>query len=292
MHKALTPLLLAAALVLALPRLPSLRPSDEDRARELVERTIASQHRDDEELYRYERVERRISYEDSSPSAETYRLVPTGTGRLSLLLARGGRHVSTAEYRNGLREWERVLIHAVDPSDPREIRSRAQQRQKDQDRAELIDAIGSAFHFTWLDEETEGGRTLARIALDPNPAFQPTSRKTEIFKHVRATVWIDVREAQLVRGQATIISDVSVGAGIVSKIYKGGWFRIEQAEVSPGVWFPTRIEYSIRGRMLFFSMDEHKLTETSHYRYVGTPLQALEEVRRELAGRENSSFLR
>jgi hypothetical protein len=259
-------------------------PPQHGRARALVERTIANQHRNDAAIYDYERVEHRLAYDGQSISSdETYRLVPTGTGRLSLLVARGDQPVDLAFYRKQLRNWREVLTHAINPDDPRQVRSKNQQRKKDKERAGLINAIGHAFRFTWLDEEVEGGRTLARIALDPDPGYHPTSRKTEVLRHVRATVWIDVRSAQLVRGEATIISDISAGGGIVSKIYRGGWFRIEQAEVEPGIWFPTRMEFSIRGRMFFFGFQEHKLTVTSRYHYVGTPRQALLLVRRELA---------
>jgi hypothetical protein len=275
-------LFLLAALVPVRAR--AAPPPQHDRARALVQRTIANQHRNDAAIYDYERVEHRVEYDGQSISSdETYRLVPTGTGRLSLLVARGDQPVDLAFYRKQLRDWQEVLTHAIDPEDSRQLHSKAQQQQKDKERADLINAIGSAFRFTWLDEEVEGGRTLARIALDPDPGYHPTSRKTEILRHVRATVWIDERSAQLVRGEADIISDISAGGGIISKIYRGGWFRIEQAEVEPGIWFPTRMEFSIRGRMFFFGFNEHKLTATSRYHYVGAPRQALQTVRRELA---------
>lgn len=270
--------------VLLLVGLASAQGPAPTQARALVERTIANQHRDDAALYDYERVERRVSYRDSTISSdETYRLVPTGTGRLSLLLKRGGQPVSLATYRKELRGWEDNLHHALNPEDPGEQRAEARRKRLDAERAKLIDAIGQAFRFTWLGEEVVNGRTLAHIALDPNPSFQSDSRKEELLRHVRATVWIDEQAGQLVRGKAEIISNVLVGGGLISKIYAGGWFEVEQAEAAPGIWLPTRTEFSIRGRMLLFPFSEHKLTETSRYRYVGTPQQALETVRKDLA---------
>lgn len=276
-------------LIIALLLLAILAPARgpataQNRARRLVERTIANQHRDDAALYDYERVERRVSYENHAISSDkTYRLVPTGTGRLSLLIKRGDREVSLAFYQKQLRDWESVLRHALNPNDPRERHSEEVRRRSDRKRTELINAIGQAYHFTWLGEEVVNGRTLVHITLDPNPSFHPTSRETEMLKHARASVWIDKEAAQLVRGRAEITSDISAGAGLISKIYAGGWFEIEQREVAPGIWLPARTEFSIRGRMLLFSFTEHKLTETSRYRYVGTPRQALELARKDLA---------
>ncbi len=208
--------------------------------------------------------------------------MPTGTGRLSLLVERGDQPVSLAFYQKELRDWRAVLLHAIDPNDPREQHSKQLQERRDRKRAELIDAIGRAFRFTWLGEEVVNGRSLAHIALDPDPSFQPTTRETEMLRHVRATAWIDVEAAQLVRGRAEITSDIPAGGGVVGKIYSGGWFEIEQAQVAPGIWLPARIEYSIRGRMFLFSFTEHKLEASSRYRYVGPPRQALEVARRDI----------
>ena len=251
--------------------------------RQLVERTIANQHRDDAALYEYERIEHRITYQNGAVSNDrTYRVVPTGTGRLSLLVKNGGAAVSPDAYRKELRWWRDVLRHAVNPNDPREQYSEQVRRERDSRRAKLIDAIGRAFRFTWMGDEVVGGRTLAHIALDPNPDFQPDSRETEVLRHVRAEVWIDVRAEQLVRGRAEITSAISVAGGIVSRIYPGGWFEIEQREVAAGVWLPELTEYQYRQRMFLFSSKVHRLIKTSGYRYVGTPQQALETVEREL----------
>ncbi|MDE3137149.1 MAG: hypothetical protein KGL59_11290 [Acidobacteriota bacterium] len=273
------------AILFVLGSLPAAAPpASQDRARTLVERVIANQHRNDRALYDYERVERRVSYRDNSvASDETYRLVPTGTGRLSLLVKRGDRPVSLDYYQKELRDWREVLRHAVDPNDPRELHSKQVQERSDRKRAELIDAIGRAFHFTWLGEEEVNGRKLAHIALDPDPSFQPTTRETEMLRHVRANAWIDVEAGQLVRGRADIMSDISAGGGLAGKIYSGGWFKIEQTEAAPGVWLPARTEYSIRGRMFLFSFTEHKLQASSRYRYIGAARQALEVARRDIA---------
>jgi hypothetical protein len=270
-------LFVAGALLPAAPRV------SENRARTLVERVVANQHRNDRALYDYERVERRISYQDHEVDTdETYRVVPTGTGRLSLLVKRGDQPVSLGTYQKELRDWQEVLRHAIDPNDPREQRSKQQQERRERKRAELIGAMQHAFRFTWLGEEVVNGRKLAHIALDPDPSFQPTTRETEMLRHVRGNAWIDVDAAQLVRGRADITSDISAGGGVIGKIYSGGWFEIEQGQVAPGIWLPARIEYSIRGRMFLFSFTEHKVEVSSRYRYIGTPRQALDVVRRDL----------
>lgn len=279
------------AAVLAFAGLLPCAAATQVRARELVERTIANQHRDDDALVQYERVERRIQYDDNKSvvSDKTYRLVPTGTGRLSLLIKRGDQPVDLNFYRKQLRAWQDILTHAVDPNDPRQRRSESVRREQGRRRADLIDAINRAFVITWDGEEEWNGRTLAKIQLNPNPAFQPTSRAGEMPRHVRATAWVDEQSAQLVRAKADIISEIPVLAGIAGKIESGGYFEIKQSEVSPGVWLPTRIEYSVRGRKFILPFAEHQVHLTTHYRLIGTPLQALREVHNELARGQNYS---
>ncbi|HVB34453.1 MAG TPA: hypothetical protein VNJ52_08805 [Patescibacteria group bacterium] len=279
MREVLAGIVLSAAMLA-----PQPGSAAQNRARELAERTIANQHRNDAAIYDYERVEERISYANhAAGSDETYRLVPTGTGRLGLLVKRGNQPVDLATYRNELRAWRDALHLALDPGDPAQQRAEAKRRERDRKRSEMIDAVGRAFRFKWLGEEVVDGRTLAKIELDPNPSFQPASRAEDMLRHVRATAWIDVRAAQLVRGRAEITSGITIAGGIVAKIYPGGWYQVEQAEFAPGVWFPVQTEYSIRGRLFLFSVSQHKLTRDWDYRYVGPPRRALELARKDLA---------
>jgi hypothetical protein len=265
----------------------------QNRARELAERVIANQHRDDAAIYKYERVEQRISYQDhSTVSDEIYRLVPTGTGRLSLLIERGNQPVDLATYQKELRNWVDALHVELDPRNPRERQLEAKRQERERKRAELIDAVSRAFHFKWLGEDVENGRTVAKIELDPNPSFQPRTRETEMLRHVRATVWIDERAAQLVRARAEITSSINVAGGILAKVYRGGWFEIQQAKVAPGIWFPERSEYWIHGRVVVVSETLHKLTKDWDYRWVGSPEQALELAQKNLASNALFHFQR
>jgi hypothetical protein len=87
----------------------------------------------------------------------------------------------------------------------------------------------------------------------------------------------------MVRGEAHIMRDISFGGGILGKVYRGGVFSMEQAEVAPGIWEPTRYQYDFGGRKFVFSFDEHEIVEASHYRRVGSPREALAVVQNELA---------
>jgi hypothetical protein len=260
-------------------------PSADD-ARALVERAIANQHHNDEASYDYERIERRyVRAGNRITEDNTYRVVPTGTGTLKIPLKEGSQPVDPAVYEKALRDWEQVLTVAMNPNDPREKLSEEKMRKHQTEKAEMVDAVRDAYRFTWLGREAYQGRATIKIGLEPNPSFQPHSRSAEILGHVRATVWIDENVGELLHGEAEIIRDIGVGLGVVAKIYRGGRFQMDQAEVAPGVWLPTRLQYDFEGRKLVFIFNEHETTEMSHYVRRGKPQEALAEVRNELAGK-------
>ncbi len=259
---------------------PPLTPAE---IHALIQRTIANQHRNDQDNYEYEHVERRLRLAGTRASDDhIYRVVPTGTGTLSLLVKEAGQAVALDAYLKQLRSWEQVLTIALDPNDPREQAAEERRRRRDRDRAELVDAVGEAFHFVWLGRENLNGRSVVKLRLDPNPAYQPRSSSTDLLTHVQAIIWIDEQAAQLVRAQAKIIRDITIGGGIIGKIYKGGWFEIAQAQVAPATWEPALVEYAVAARKFLFPSAIHARTEYRRYRRVGTPREALAAARSEL----------
>ena len=189
LHRAPTRLvvLACAALALALAvafgvSAGSQNPLSPEEIRALVDRTIANQHRNDEALAEYERMERRTVRKEASDSApsedKTFRVVPTGTGTIRLALEENGQPVSAELHRKQLTELEGALVRALDPKESRQKRAVDKFDKRTRERTEMIDAFREAFLFTWQGRETSGGRSLVRLQLEPNPQFTPRSRNT------------------------------------------------------------------------------------------------------------------
>lgn len=260
-----------------------------EEVRALADRAINGQHKDDAAIEGYERIEHHIvrtTAQDHVIEDKTYRVVPTGTGTLKLLIKDGGNPVSQPEYLRQLQAWAQILERTLNPDDPRVKADFDKMRKRQKDRAVLVDAARQAFHATWLGHDVLNGRSYAKLMLEPNPDFHPASRTTDILTHARATIWIDEASGQLARGDAEIIRDISFGGGILGKVYRGGRFQIEQSEVSPGVWLPTRYQYDFMGRKFLFGFEVHEYTEISHYRRLGSPREALAIVRQEIQNKQ------
>jgi len=248
---------------------------------------IANQHRNDTALEEYERVEHQVSRTggDNPRVLEdrTFRIVPTGSGTMKLLLKTDEKPVDPADYRKQLQAWADLLTLMLKTDDPRTKVAYAKWQKKQQDRADLVDSSRLAFSITWIGREERNGRWCDVLDLQPTANFHPRNIFQEAITHVLAKIWIDRDSNQMVRAEARLLRDVSFGGGILGKLYRGGVFSIEQAEVSPGLWLPSRYQYDFTARKFFFTFEEHQYIEASQYHRDGPPKQALAIAQNELA---------
>jgi hypothetical protein len=258
----------------------------QEELRALVERIVANQHRNDDALAEYERRERVVARKSGEQERivedKTFRVFPTGTGTIRVLLEEKGRPVKRGAYEKGLRYVEQALVDALNPDLSRQKEAVAKWEKRTRERRELVDAVPQAFLVTWLGRETRNGRTLAKLRFEPNPEFKPASRNAELFTHVSAVLWVDEKEAQVARIESEISRDIGVFGGVFGKVYKGGTFVLEQAQVADGIWLPVRYEFDYGGRRFVFPFAVNETTETGTYRRIGSPREALAAVRREL----------
>jgi hypothetical protein len=246
-----------------------------------------NQHRNDEALDQYERIERYVDRSGgSNPHTiedHTYRVVPDGGGTIKLLLKDGNQPADPTEYRQQLQLLESVLETMAKPDDSRAKAAREKYEKRKRERAQFVDAASEAYVANWVGRENYNGHACDVIELDPNPNFHPHSMFQAALAHVSAKVWVDHQEDQIVRGEAHVLNDISFGGGILGKLYRGGIVSMEQAEVAPGIWLPTRYQYDFAGRKFLFPFEQHQTIDAGHYRRIGPPQEALAIVRNELA---------
>ena len=263
----------------------------EAEIQERTQKLLANQHRDDEALDRYERVERRIDYTSgSNPRTiddKTYRVVPTGGGTFKILLKNGEVQVDPNDYHQQLLLWENILEMMSHPDSSKAKAAYEKYDKRKRERAQFVDAAANAYNAKWVGRETYNHRVCDVFELDPNPQFHPRSMFQDAFSHIAANAWVDHEENQIVHAEGHVLSDISFGGGILGKLYRGGFVSMDQAEVAPGTWLATRYEYSFAGRRFLFSFEEHQITYASHYRRVGSPQEALVLVQNELANRKS-----
>lgn len=278
-----------------LKSLPAYQPQPPSQA-ELAARTkklIANQHSDDLAGELYERMERHKS-QTGGPNPriledKTIRFVPNGAGTSKILLSDNGKPADPAEYRRQLQDVRQVLAMMTNPDDPRAKAATAKYQKRLRDSADLVNAVGDAFVLTWQGAGSKNGRDCDIIQASPNPNFHPRSLQQEVLTHVSAKVWVDHSTDQIVHIDAQILSDIPFGGGVLYKLYRGGTFALDQAEVTPGIWLPTHEQYDFSGRKFLFPFEEHVSIDFQKYQFVGPPKQALALVQAELAGAKSAS---
>jgi hypothetical protein len=266
---------------------------DPPSSAELKTRTlkvIANQHSDDNALDQFERIERVYDRTaGQSPKVledKTYRVVPIVAGSYRMLVKENDKPVDAAEYNRELQQWATALELALRPDDPRMKSAMEKYQKRQRDRAELVDSTNSAYLEKWLGGEMMNGHLCDVVELDPNPQFHPHSILQDALTHAVVKVWVDHASDQIVRGEAHLTRDISVGGGVLGKLYRGGVFSLEQTEVSPGIWLPVRRQYDYMGRKFLFPFEEHQLIEDTHYLLLGSPNRILTDVRNEIASRK------
>jgi hypothetical protein len=260
-------------------------PSPEEMRR-VVERMIANTHRNDAAIEEYERVERWIERRsEKDPQVrldKTYRVVPTGTGTLKVILKENGQAVAPEYYRDELRQLEQVLEWALDPGEPKQKARVEKWKKRSADRYQAVEAFRDAYTVTWLGQEKLEDRALGKIHFEPKTDYQAHSIGADLLSNSRVTVWLD-DDTQVVRLEAELVRDMAFGGGLLGKIYKGGRVTIDQFEVAPGLWMPRATRYEVKGRRFLFPAEQWRSGEASDYRRVGPPREALPLVRTELS---------
>jgi hypothetical protein len=256
-----------------------------EQIQSLIARMVENQHHNDRAIVEYERVEHVVLHKDGENSEvvadRIERVLPSGTGTMRLQTAQSSPPVSAEVHRHQLQYAVTALDRFLHPND-HEKQDLAKFEKRRREHAELIGDAAKAFRITWGGRATRGSRTLAKLLLDPDPNFKPTSRLAATFEHVHAVLWVDESQAQTERLEAYITSDIAFGGGIVGKVYHGGHFVMEQSEVDPGVWLPTLYIYDVDGRKFLLGFGVHERTDVSHYRHLGPPSQSIEIIRSEL----------
>jgi hypothetical protein len=144
---------------------------------------------------------------------------------------------------------------------------RKRSEQKDQDRVDrLMGRLPDAFVYRMEGVEPCAAGRCYRLRFTPNAKWQPPDMESEFFRGVEGEVWISQSAERLMRLEARFVADVSIGLGIVGKLYKGGTVTLEQADVGGNDWELTRMTVHVTGKVFLVKSMSYQMTqEASHF---------------------------
>ena len=263
---------------------PSQAPLTPEEIRALVARTIENQHRNDEELASYERLESMVTRGEgkNGPDIKNAHVVATGVSLERIELEHDGKPFDSGQIEEAWRRAAHAIAVENRHGDPHLKASYERFAKRKRERYEMVDAIGKAFRFHWVGRVVKGDRVLVELTFDPEPSFKSSAIYGLVYPHMRGTAWVDEATGQTTRIEASLTDDITFAEGLIAKVYRGGRATLDQDEVTPGTWLPTHFTWDYDGRkFLFSSLDGHGRMDARDYRRLGSPEEALAILRRE-----------
>ena len=178
--------------------------------------------------------------------------VETAEGPVTRLALSNGRPLSA----EGQQEEEARIRHLL--SSPGEQARHRQEYADDEKRiGRIVALLPEAFLYEYDGEENG----CHRLRFRPNPEYPARSIEARIFHSMSGQLWVNARYKRLARLDGHLVENVDFGYGILGRLYKGGWFRLERTEVSVTDWKTERLEIHMSGRAMLFKTIARETSE-------------------------------
>jgi len=142
-------------------------------------------------------------------------------------------------------------------NNPQQLRKkRAQEKADEQRTLRILRALPDAFLYEYAGTETgdadlgKPGDPLTKLNFTPNPSYSPPTRVEQVLQGLKGHLLIDASAHRLARIEGTLFRDVTFGWGIIGHLDKGGYFRVQQADVGDGSWEITSMKLKVTGKIL------------------------------------------
>jgi len=103
------------------------------------------------------------------------------------------------------------------------------------------------------------------LRFRPNPGYPAHSIEARIFHAMAGDLWISAQGKRLVRLDGKLQENVDFGYGILGRLYKDGWFRLERTMAITGNgnadWKTKRLEVHMNGRAMLFKTIARETSE-------------------------------
>ena len=184
---------------------------------------------------------------------QTHLYVETNDAMAGMLIAQNDQPLSPEQQKaeNDHLAW---LVN-----NPEQLRKKRAREKDDADRTlRMVKALPNAFRYEYDGTEVgvantgKVGDKLVRLKFTPNPGYSPPSHEEQVFAGMEGYLLIDVSEKRIAKIDGTLFRQVSFGWGIIGHLDKGGYFRVQQADVGQGAWEITAMALKMTGKILMF----------------------------------------
>ncbi len=189
--------------------------------------------------------------------------VETADGPISRVVATNGHPVGPAAQDDERARLERLV------NSPQERASHRKEYAEDEKHVALVmQLLPEAYVFEYAGEENG----CHHLRYRPSATYVPRTMEARVVHSMTGDVWIDARLKRLSRLEGHLEDRVDFGFGLLGRLDKGGWFRMQRVQVSSTEWKTQQLEVHMSGRALLLKTVGRQTSEVRGG-YVAVPAQ-------------------
>ena len=178
--------------------------------------------------------------------------VETADGPVKVLRMSNGHPLDV-----GAETKERARLNQLMRSPEEQSKARLSYQDDEKRIGRILSLLSDAFVYEDLGEEN-GCRHLR---FHPNPNYPAKTMEARVFHAMSGDLWLSTRYKRLARLDGHLEDNLDFGFGLLGRLYKGGWFRLERAQVSQTDWKTERLEVHMNGRALLLKTIDRETSE-------------------------------
>ncbi len=177
--------------------------------------------------------------------------IETAEGPVNRLELTDGHPLTTEVSDDEDRRLERLM------SSPGEQAQHRREYAEDERRiGRILALLPEAFLYEPAQLQNMPDGPCYHLRFHPNPGYPTRSIESRIFHAMAGDLWVSVQSKHLVRLDGKLQENVDFGFGILGRLYKDGWFRLERTHATNAAgqtdWKTQRLEVHMQGRAILF----------------------------------------
>lgn len=179
--------------------------------------------------------------------------VETHDGPVTRIVAQNGKPLGSEAQRLEQTRLEQLVSSASE---------QASLRQDYLDDEKRIGRVLRILPDAFLFDDAGGSNGIRRLRFRPNPNYKSCNIESRVFHALTGDLWIDTRMKRMVKLEGRMNDDLNFGFGLLGRVNKGSWFRMDRVQVSPTEWKTNQLEVHISGRAIMFKTIARETSET------------------------------
>ncbi len=172
------------------------------------------------------------------------------------LILRNGKPVSAKELEKSDREhdkkvedYERRLQRERKSAREERLAKEAEARRKEE---AILEELFQLYRIDMLRREMMEEQPAILFEFRPRPDFKPKTDAGKILEKVAGRAWVSENDHEIIRVEAELIDNYTIGGGILARLNKGASFFFRRRKVNDVIWLPAEAHFEGSARIMLF----------------------------------------